>query len=205
MKFGVVYNTASYGTDPDQLVAVARQAEACGFESFCLTEHIVMYSGATLGGAPIPPALPFADPLACLSFAAAATSRILLGTAVLLLPYHHPVTLAKRLATIDVLSKGRMRMLTVGVGALPGEAAAVGVDFGTRGRRADEAIDVLRLLWAGDEDGSATTASSSPSAICAATLSRGTRARSRCTSAAPAGPRPAGPGCAATDISPVAG
>jgi probable F420-dependent oxidoreductase len=153
MKFGVIYNTANYGTDPDQLVAVARHAEACGFESFCLTEHIVMYPGATLGGAPIPPALPFADPLACLSFAAAATSRILLGTAVLLLPYHHPVTLAKRLATIDVLSKGRMRMLTVGVGALPAEAAAVGVDFATRGRRADEAIDVLRLLWAGDENG----------------------------------------------------
>jgi len=54
-------------------------------------------------------------------------------------PYHHPVILAKRLATLDVLSKGRMRLLTVGVGALPGEAMAVGVDFATRGRRADEA------------------------------------------------------------------
>ena len=78
---------------------------------------------------------------------------ILLGTAVLLLPYHHPVALAKRLATLDVLSKGRMRLLTVGVGALPGEAMAGGVDFATRGRRADEAIDVLRLLWDGDENG----------------------------------------------------
>jgi alkanesulfonate monooxygenase SsuD/methylene tetrahydromethanopterin reductase-like flavin-dependent oxidoreductase (luciferase family) len=80
------------------------------------------------------------------------TRRILLGTAVLVLPYH-PVVLAKRLATLDVLSKGRMRLLTVGVGTRPGEARAVGVGFGTRGRRADEAIDVLRLLWAGDEDG----------------------------------------------------
>jgi alkanesulfonate monooxygenase SsuD/methylene tetrahydromethanopterin reductase-like flavin-dependent oxidoreductase (luciferase family) len=61
--------------------------------------------------------------------------------------------LAKRLATIDALSKGRMRLFGVGVGALPGEAAATGVDFATRGRRADEAIDVLRLLWAGDETG----------------------------------------------------
>ncbi|MEU4538989.1 TIGR03619 family F420-dependent LLM class oxidoreductase [Streptosporangium sp. NPDC023825] len=77
---------------------------------------------------------------------------VLLGTGVLL-PYHHPVILAKRLATIDVLSKGRMRLLTVGLGALPGEARAVGVDFGTRGRRADEAIDVMRLLWAGGEEG----------------------------------------------------
>jgi alkanesulfonate monooxygenase SsuD/methylene tetrahydromethanopterin reductase-like flavin-dependent oxidoreductase (luciferase family) len=68
---------------------------------------------------------------------------------VLLLPYHHPVVLAKRLATIDALSRGRMSLLTVGLGVLPGEAAAVGVDFSTRGRRADEAIDVLRLLWGG--------------------------------------------------------
>ncbi|MEU4746770.1 LLM class flavin-dependent oxidoreductase, partial [Actinosynnema sp. NPDC023658] len=50
-------------------------------------------------------------------------------------------------------SKGRMRLLTVGLGTLPGEARAVGVDFATRGRRADEAIDVLRLLWEGGEDG----------------------------------------------------
>ncbi len=84
---------------------------------------------------------------------AAATERILLGTAVLLLPYYHPVLLAKQLATIDVLSGGRMRLLTVGLGSLPGEAEAVGVDFPARGRRADEAIDVLRLLWTGDENG----------------------------------------------------
>jgi len=84
---------------------------------------------------------------------AAATERIVLGTGVLLLPYHHPVVLAKRLATIDVLARGRMRLLTVGLGALPGEADAVGVDFTARGRVADEAIDVLRLLWGGDENG----------------------------------------------------
>src|SRR5579864_1597257 len=88
-----------------------------------------------------------------LSFVAAATNRILLGTGVLLLPYHHPVVLAKRLATVDLLSKGRMRLLTIGVGSLPGEAAAAGVDYATRGRRADEAMDALRLLWGGDERG----------------------------------------------------
>ena len=153
MKFGVSYNTAFYGTDPDQLIAVARHAEACGFESFYLPEHIALYPGAALGPAPFPPGLNIADPLECLSFVAAATERLLLGTAVLLVPYHHPVLLAKRLATLDVLSKGRMRLLTVGVGALPGEAQAGGVDFATRGRRADEAIDVLRLLWSGDDRG----------------------------------------------------
>jgi len=72
---------------------------------------------------------------------------------VLLLPFHHPVALAKRLATIDVLSSGRMRLLTIRVSSLPGEAAAVGVDYATRGRRAGEAIDVLRALWAGEATG----------------------------------------------------
>ena len=153
MKFGINYNTGVVGVDPDAMIAVARHAEACGFESFYVPEHIALYPGASFGAVTFPADLPIADPLECLSFVAAATERILLGTGVLLLPYHEPVVLAKRLATIDLLSKGRMRLLTIGVGSLPGEAAAVGVDYATRGRRADEAIDALRLLWAGDENG----------------------------------------------------
>ncbi|GLY77158.1 TIGR03619 family F420-dependent LLM class oxidoreductase [Actinoallomurus iriomotensis] len=153
MKFAISYSTPQYGADPDRITAFARHAEDCGFESLYLPEHIALYPGATIGPAELPTSLPYADPLDCLAFVAAATRRILLGTGVLLLPYHHPVVLAKRLATIDVLSRGRMRLLTVGLGTLPGEARAVGVDFRTRGRRADEAIDVLRLLWGGGEEG----------------------------------------------------
>ncbi|WP_280238250.1 TIGR03619 family F420-dependent LLM class oxidoreductase, partial [Nocardia abscessus] len=153
MKFAVSYSTPFFGVDPDRLIGYAQHAERCGFEAIYLPEHIALYPGATVGPMEITPSVPFADPLDALSFVAAATDRILLGTAVLLLPYHHPVVLAKRLATIDVLSKGRMRLLTVGLGSLPGEAQAVGVDFAGRGRRADEAIDVLRLLWSGDADG----------------------------------------------------
>src|SRR5215472_17785914 len=153
MKFGLMYSTGIYGTDPDQMIAVARHAEQQGFESFYTPEHIALYPGASVGPVTFPAATPVADPLECLAFVAAATMRILLGTGILLLPYHHPVVLAKRLATLDLLSKGRMRLFTVGVGALPGEAAAAGVDFATRGRRADEAIDALRLLWAGDDKG----------------------------------------------------
>jgi probable F420-dependent oxidoreductase len=153
VKFGLAYNTAHYGTDPDLMAGAARHAQDCGFESFYTSEHIVMYPGATAGPVQFPPDLAVADPLDCLAYVAAATSELLLGTSVLLLPYHHPVLLAKRLATIDALSRGRMSLLTVGLGVLPGEAAAVGVDFSTRGRRADEAIDVLRLLWGGDADG----------------------------------------------------
>ncbi len=153
MKFGIIYNTGQLGVDPARIMAVAGHAEDCGFESFYVPEHIALYPGARLGTYPVPPDLPLADPLATLSFVAAATRRILLGTGVLLLPFRHPVVVAKELATIDVLSGGRMRLLTVGLGVLPGEAEAVGVDFATRGRRADEAIDVLRLLWAGGADG----------------------------------------------------
>jgi probable F420-dependent oxidoreductase len=136
------------------MVGAARQAEECGFESFYTSEHIVMYPGAMLPGyVPLPPDLAVADPLACLTYVAGATSTLLLGTAVLLLPYYQPILLAKQLATIDVLSRGRMSLLTVGLGVLPGEAQAAGVDFASRGRRADEAIDILRLLWGGDTAG----------------------------------------------------
>ncbi|MFI9815561.1 TIGR03619 family F420-dependent LLM class oxidoreductase [Saccharothrix variisporea] len=153
MKFAISYSTPYFGVDPDRVVAYARHAEECGFEALYVPEHIAVYPGAAVGGHQIPAGLPYADPVDTLSFLAAATSRILLGTGVLLLPYHHPVVLAKRLATVDVLSRGRMRLLTVGLGVLPGEAKAVGVDFATRGRRTDESIDVLRLLWEGGEDG----------------------------------------------------
>lgn len=153
VRFGLSWNTGFFGLDPEHLIAVARRAEEVGFESIHFPEHIALYPGAEVGGFPFPSDAAIADPLECLSFVAAATERLLLGTAVLLLPYHDPVVLAKRLATIDVLSRGRLRLLTIGVGALPGEAAAVGVEYASRGRRADEAIEVLRALWAGDRDG----------------------------------------------------
>jgi probable F420-dependent oxidoreductase len=153
MRFAASYGTAFNGTDPDRLVAFAQHAENVGFESLYVQDHIALYPGADYGAGTLPPTLPYLDPLDCLSFVAATTRHLLLGTGVLLLPYRHPVVLAKRLATIDVLSRGRMRLLTVGLGALPIEAHAMGVDFRSRGRRADEAIDVLRLLWEGGPDG----------------------------------------------------
>ncbi|MEU7765343.1 TIGR03619 family F420-dependent LLM class oxidoreductase [Nocardia sp. NPDC049190] len=153
MKFAISYSTPFYGVDPDRIIAFAKHAESCGFEGIYVPEHIAVYPGARVGDHEIPAELPYPDPLDCLTFVAAATERILLGTGVLLLPYRHPVILAKRLATIDVLSRGRMRLLTVGLGTLPGEADAMGVDYTTRGRRADEAIDAMRLLWSGGADG----------------------------------------------------
>ena len=153
MKFAVMYNTASYGTDPEAIATVARHAEACGFESILFPEHVVFHPGLTLGGYEVPPTTAVADPIECLTFVAAVTDRILLGTAVLLLPYRHPVVLAKQLATVDLLSRGRLSLITIGLGVVEREAAATGVDFATRGRRADETIDVLRKLWAGGPEG----------------------------------------------------
>jgi alkanesulfonate monooxygenase SsuD/methylene tetrahydromethanopterin reductase-like flavin-dependent oxidoreductase (luciferase family) len=113
MKFGLSYNTGFLGTDPATLKAIARHADDLGFESFYVPEHVALYPGARVGAVEFAPDLPIADPLECLAFVAALTTTILLGTGVLLLPFHHPVGLAKRLATIDVLSSGRMRLLTM--------------------------------------------------------------------------------------------
>jgi len=153
MRFGLVHHTAFTGTDPTNLTAIARHADELGFESFFVPEHVALYAGAKVGAIEFASDLAIMDPLETLAFVAASTTSILLGTSVLLLPYHHPVMLAKRLATVDVLSGGRMRLCAIGVSSLPGEAAAVGIDYTTRGRRADEAIDVMRALWAGDASG----------------------------------------------------
>lgn len=67
VKFGISYNTGYYGTGPDNMVAVARHAEDCGFESFYVSEHIALYPGAKTGAVEFPPSLAVADPLECLS------------------------------------------------------------------------------------------------------------------------------------------
>jgi probable F420-dependent oxidoreductase len=92
------------------------------------------------------PGCPVPDPLDLLSFLAAHTERLGLATGVLVLPNHHPVVLAKRAATVDALSEGRLR-LCVGVGWLREEIEACGTEFASRGRRADEQLVVLRALW----------------------------------------------------------
>jgi probable F420-dependent oxidoreductase len=142
--------------EPDWMVGFARHAERLGFESVVVVEHPLVigayesrYPYAPSGRMPLPDDCRIPDPLDTLAFIAGATTTVGLATGVLVLPAHHPVVLAKRLATVDVLSKGRLR-LTIGVGWLREELEACGTDFDTRGRRADESIDVLRALWADD-------------------------------------------------------
>lgn len=140
--------------DPEWMVSFAGHLEQCGFESIVVTEHTVLattydsvYPYDSSGRVGLAADCPIPDPLEMLAFLAAHTDRLGLATGVLVLPNHHPVMLAKRAATLDVLSGGRLR-LCVGVGWLKEEVRACGADFDSRGRRADEQLAVLRALWA---------------------------------------------------------
>jgi probable F420-dependent oxidoreductase len=143
--------------DPDWMAAFCKHIEALGFESVVVVEHPLVigdytsrYPYAPSGRMPLPDDCAVPDPLDLLAFVAGVTTTLGLATGVLVLPAHHPVVLAKRLATVDRLSKGRLR-LCIGVGWMREELEACGVDFSSRGRRTDECIDVLRALWADTE------------------------------------------------------
>ncbi|KAA0108634.1 LLM class F420-dependent oxidoreductase [Mycolicibacterium sp. P1-5] len=162
MKVAVVAPIAAGVTaDPAWMVEFARHLEACGFESIIMAEHTVLVTEYTSvypydasGRVDVAPECPVPDPLDMVAFLAGQTTTLGLATGVLVLPNHQPVMLAKRAATVDVLSRGRLR-LCVGVGWLREEIEACGADFDSRGRRADEQIEVLRALW-GDDPGGAS-------------------------------------------------
>jgi probable F420-dependent oxidoreductase len=139
MKFGIAL--PQYGpADGDGLTAAARQAEDLGFDDVWVADHI-----AVPVGAPYPPSF-LLESLTTLAFAAAVTSRVGLGTSVLVLPLRQPVIAAKQLATVDVLSGGRL-ILGLGAGWLEEEFDACNVEYRKRGDLLDEAIDVLRACW----------------------------------------------------------
>jgi probable F420-dependent oxidoreductase len=160
MEFSVVAPVADGVTaDPDWMVSFASHLERCGFESIVVVEHTVLatrydsvYPYDRSGRVGLPADCPIPDPLDLLAFLAGHTSRLGLATGVLVLPNHHPVVLAKRAATVDALSGGRLR-LCVGVGWLREELEACGAEFDSRGRRADEQLAVLRALWADQPHG----------------------------------------------------
>jgi probable F420-dependent oxidoreductase len=138
---------------PEQMADVAVRAEALGFESVWVAEHLVFpaeirsrYPYAKEGVPPINPATPLLDPLMVLMQVAARTQRIRLGTNVYILPLRHPIAVARMATTLDVLSGGRL-IFGVGLGWLEEEFTAVGIDFATRAARGREAIRALRALW----------------------------------------------------------
>jgi len=148
MKIGWFGIGSGLLADKGGVNAVGQAADDLGFESLWVGEHPVLIDPRQ-APSPLPPHTPLLDPVAVLSYLACSTSRVKLGTGIVILPLRNPVILAKQMATADVLSDGRV-ILGVGVGYVPGEYAAIGVDFATRGRRADEYIDALRSLWRDD-------------------------------------------------------
>ena len=152
MRLGFGLPVAGGWATPENMMAVAREAESLGYHSLWTVQRILYpssprneYAGAP--GGPWPAYFEsVADGLVALGYVAAATSRIRLGTAVVNLPYYSPVLLAKQLATLDVVSGGRLTV-GAGLGWSEDEYAATGVPFRRRGRRMDECLRCLRLVW----------------------------------------------------------
>lgn len=146
MKFGFIIPHNFGLDDPNDVLNIGKRAEELGFDSVWVNHHIlnVGYIFDRLGSKP------YYDAITVLTWVAAHTERVRLGTTVLVLPYLNPLVLAKTLATVDVMSKGRLNV-GVGVGALKPESDALGSTFETRGRYADESIKIMRELWESED------------------------------------------------------
>ena len=140
MRVGIHLPQIGRKAGPDAIRRAAVQAEDLGFGDVWTSEHIILPSGV-----PYPPSAVFYDPVLALTWAAAFTRRVGLGTSVLVLPMRHPLPLAKELASLQNLSEGRL-ILGAGVGWLEAEFAALGVPFKERGRRMDEGIAMMRAV-----------------------------------------------------------
>jgi probable F420-dependent oxidoreductase len=145
MKFGLFGINTGQCKRPETIARVARAAEAAGFESVWTAEHIVL-PDPQVPPSPVPPDTFLLDPTAALSFVAARTERLRLGTGIIILPQRNPVELAKELATVDVVSRGRL-LFGLGAGYLEPEFRAMGIPFEDRGARTDEYIDAIKVLW----------------------------------------------------------
>jgi probable F420-dependent oxidoreductase len=148
--------TANPFTSPELLAVLGAEAEARGVATVWVGEHVVLFEeyGSSYpysddGKIPAPPGTGLLDPLITLSYLAAHTSTVRLGTAMILLPQRNPVYTAKEVASLDWLSDGRVD-LGVGVGWLEEEFDAVNVPWPRRGKRTDEYLQVLETLWRDD-------------------------------------------------------
>src|SRR5437762_14260052 len=147
MKLSVEFPSVSYREGQEAVARLARAIEQIGYDHIDMFDHVVM--GFPIEGrapGPYPAGMPILEALMTLSYIAAVTSRVTLGTEVLVLPQRQPTLVAKQVSTLDTLSRGRVQ-LGVGVGWQESEYEALGEDFRTRGARMDEAITLLRAWW----------------------------------------------------------
>jgi probable F420-dependent oxidoreductase len=143
--------------DPLELPVIAQEAEAAGFDGIIVSEHLMVpskfkpgYLYSEDGRPPFDVDTPFPDPWVAIATMAAVTSRIRFCTLVHILPLHHPVEVAKSLATLALYSDNRV-LVGAGAGWMKEEFDVLGVDFKTRGKRFNEMIEVMRKLWQGGE------------------------------------------------------
>ena len=158
MQFGaLVGNFGNFGEDPgvDGCLAVAEAAERLGYDSVWVHDHVIMPSNVTStylyndsGASPFSPGQFIYDPLVVMAAIGARTTRVRIGTSVLVVPYRNPLVLAKQLSTIDRISHGRV-ILGIGVGWMAEEFAALGIadQYPHRGRVTDEFMAVCIDLW----------------------------------------------------------
>lgn len=145
MKFGLTSIHGGVNAYPDRMVRIAHAAEKSGFDSVWAGGHPFLSEKQTR----MQPGIRLLDPAVALTFIAARTSTIRLGTGILLLPQFNPVILAKELASLDVLSGGRL-MFGIGVGWSEHEYEVVGVSYKDRGKRADDYLKAIKAIWTED-------------------------------------------------------
>lgn len=152
MKLGFSLPTAGAWATPENQILVAQRAEALGYNSLWVFQRLLyalepQNDYPPLPGQPWPQSFEHVlDPITTLAYIAGVTQRIRLGTSVLIMPYYSPVMLAKQLATLDLLSRGRLDV-GLGTGWSMDEYEASGVPFAQRGKRVDEFLRCLKMIW----------------------------------------------------------
>ena len=149
MRLGLFSINMNACADPEVAAEIAVAAEAAGFDSVWTGEHVVL-PDPRQPPSPAEPLSPMLDPAVSLAFIAARTRTIRLGTGIVILPQRNPLVLAKEMASLDVMSNGRL-MLGIGAGYLHQEFAALHTPFDNRGRRVEDAMSAMEAIWTMDQ------------------------------------------------------
>lgn len=152
MKFGISFN-ALLGFSPaaDDVIRFVQEAEEIGYHSLSMGEHVIIPNKIDLSAYPagvFDQHMPWYDPMVLLAAIAGATKTIRIGTGIAVVPYRPPIQEAQAVATLDFISGGRC-FYGAGVGWMREEFDALGVPFNERGRRTDEYLQIMKLLWSG--------------------------------------------------------
>jgi probable F420-dependent oxidoreductase len=145
MKLGLFNLNMGACSEPATIVRIAQAAEQAGFDSLWAGEHVVLPEPQA-PPSPLPPRTPILDPTVALTYVAAHTTRVKLGTGIIIMPQRNPLVLAKELASLDVVSEGRL-LFGVGIGYLKPEFDALGIPFANKGARTVEYLEAILALW----------------------------------------------------------